>query len=76
MFKYLAKLMWWPDKFQDAEFDIENLPVVAVERDSEEQTCIGYLKEGIIEDWYISCTIEKHKEFVQRLHNKLKVHDL
>lgn len=56
----------------DAEFDIEHLPVFAVERVDAGVTCIGCtdLKNG---EWFVACGKEKHQDFVNRFRKKLKL---
>jgi hypothetical protein len=55
-------------KTEDAEADIENLNIVAIERRWRHTILI--LREDTY-DVYVRCTIEKHNEFLARFRKKL-----
>jgi hypothetical protein len=57
----------------DAEFDIENQPVVCIERDDEDDTITLITVTGSDESWSLFCSDEKHKELVTRFRRKLKL---
>ncbi len=56
----------------DAEFDIENRNVVSVARSSGPNTDITFEVAGGVGCTRITCTAEKHDDFVRRLRKKLK----
>jgi hypothetical protein len=59
----------------EAEFDIENNPVVSVERSDlyDNSTIIGVLENGEYKDLYINCGLAKHNDFITRFRAKLKL---
>ncbi len=78
MLKYLLLLLWWPcrvdTRVYDAEFDIEGLPVKAVERDSARESIINYAApDGTGMNYRLPCSLEKHNQLVARFRRKLKL---
>lgn len=68
------------DVFIDAEIDIENLPIAAIERNNAYGYTVftfappaesDYAKESFMDDWTIRCTIEQHNNFVARFRKTL-----
>ena len=57
----------------DAEFDIEGLDVIAVERGfSSNKTLISWDFNGVLNEFYMYVTNEKHNEFVDRFKKKVQ----
>lgn len=54
---------------QEAEIDIEHLPICAVERNGDE-TVFMRADEGV--DIWIKCSVEQHNTFVKRFRLKLR----
>lgn len=60
-----------PDKFCDAEINIEGMKVYAVER-KDRDTVINYRdKDGKSWEFYLECSPEKHQDIVNRVRLKL-----
>ena len=57
----------------DAEFDIENYMIFAIERLDYKTTCIGFILGKHIREWAVQCSKEKHQDFVNRFRKKLKL---
>ncbi len=56
----------------DAEFDIEGLEVFSIERNTKNETIIGYIRNGDEEEWTILTNLRCHNEMLRRLRNKLE----
>ncbi len=66
-----------PPTWSDGEFDIEGMPVIAVERTpKDDATLIGYRRANEkIGEWYLPVSPAKHADLVQRFRVKLcKIH--
>lgn len=73
MLKLIYILLFSYTKPQDAEFDIEHIKVIGVERIDGNRTLICYCKEGTLTTNYIiPCSLEKHNDFVMRFRIKIK----
>jgi hypothetical protein len=59
----------WNNLPEDAEMDIENTPVIAIDRQGK-ATVFGFY--GNQQDEHVICTIQKHSEFVERFRQKIK----
>ncbi len=60
-----------PFNYHEAEADIENLDIAAIERNSGETVLIMKAEEN--SDIWIRCSVEKHNDFVRRFRKKLKL---
>lgn len=58
-----------PFNHQDAEADIENLDIAAIERNKGETVLI--MKSEELSDIWIRCSIKKHNDFIKRFRKKL-----
>lgn len=74
MLKLLCWLLWWPEPQREAEFDIERLNIIGIER-KYPVTVIWFetpnAKRFLTEQHTVRCSLVKHNEFVQRFRNKL-----
>jgi hypothetical protein len=62
-----------PKRYPDCEFDIEGVPVISIERDTQlDQTLIGYrASDGTLEEWLLPVSPQAHDAFVRRFRAKL-----
>jgi hypothetical protein len=68
----LQLIVCWPDKFRDADINVEGLKVFAVERKGR-NTVIGYHDEsGKVKCYYLDCSLAKHQDIVNRFRAKTK----
>ncbi len=73
MIKRIIRYLTVPSPIPDAEFDIENLNVYAIERSSYNTSTISYCREGKISNYFLICSEEKHTELIKRIRAKLKL---
>lgn len=71
MIKLLAWLLWPPANKLWAEFDIEHVQVISIERHRTGQTVIGYILNGTVKDYWLNCTEVDHARFIDRFRHKL-----
>lgn len=57
-------------ELHDAEMDIENTPVIAIDRRGN-FSVFGFLHS--YNDEYVKCSLKKHEEFLKRFRTKLKL---
>lgn len=58
--------------YHDAEFDIEHLPVMGIERDTERDlTVIGHMSGGTYSEYVLPVSPEAHRVLVARFRAKI-----
>lgn len=62
----LFKTKQEPKKYYDAEIDLARFDIAVIERSEEDQTVIAYYdKDGRMQEYWLSCSPEKHDELVK-----------
>lgn len=57
--------------FYEADFDIEHVDVIGIER-RDDETIIGYISpKGGIQQWFTPCDLNKHADLVRRFRAKI-----